>query len=385
MRTPFSPQSISPKREPQESAELINALAPAREKGLLRGARTRFHQVWRNKWIKFGLRLGCTLLLFAFLLRSVSWATVWGKLSRVDGGLLLVGFAMGLFGVIISAYQWQSLLDGERIRMDLRRLVNLYLVGIAFNHFLPTGMGGDVVKVYYVGRESQNTPAVASSVVMSRFTGFFGMLLISVPAALFWRVTFKPTLITSYLLSCLAMCAALGGVFLIVVVLPRFAHRWLRGKILTMVLKVGTAMHKSVLRPRTMGTAVLFGMFFHLSAALNFYCYSRALGLGSVPVTFFLVAVPFVSLIAFLPISINGFGVRESVFVYIFSQMNMRHPSPEVSLALILLMDVQVLLYGLIGGGIYLLMGLREEKQVRASVSTNSNSGVNMASQELSA
>ncbi|GER86012.1 hypothetical protein KDW_01740 [Dictyobacter vulcani] len=47
---------------------------------------------------------------------------------------------IGLIGVMLSSYQWQSLLEGESIHIDLKRLINLYLVGIAFNHFLPTGM-----------------------------------------------------------------------------------------------------------------------------------------------------------------------------------------------------------------------------------------------------
>src|SRR5437764_3988158 len=94
-----------------------------------------------NKRLKFALRLTCTVVLFAVLLRSVSWPLLLVKLCEADAGLLLVGVVVGLSGVVVSAYQWQSLLSAEHIHIDLRRLVNLYLVGIAFNHFLPTGMG----------------------------------------------------------------------------------------------------------------------------------------------------------------------------------------------------------------------------------------------------
>lgn len=125
-----------------------------------------------NKQLKFGLRLTCTVVLLAILLRSVSWPLLLVKLHQADTGLLLVGVIVGLFGVIVSAYQWQSLLNAENIHIDLRRLVNLYLVGIAFNHFLPTGMGGDVVKAYYVGKEGDNHSGSASAVIMSRVTGF---------------------------------------------------------------------------------------------------------------------------------------------------------------------------------------------------------------------
>ena len=329
-----------------------------------------------SKQLKFGLRLACTIALFAILLHSVSWPLLLVKLHEADAGLLLVGVVVGLSGVVVSAYQWQSLLSAEHIHIDLRRLVNLYLVGIAFNHFLPTGMGGDVVKAYYVGKEANNHSGSASAVIMSRVAGFWGMLLISVPVVIIVHTSFKSVLIISFTLACLVMCAALGGIFLLVTLLPRFASRWLRGRTFTSVLKVGMTLRNSVARPRAMCVATLFGMFFHVTSALNYYSLATALHINAVPVIFYLVAVPFVSLVSFLPISFNGFGLRESAVVYIFSTLNYWHVSPEGSLVLALLMDTELLLFGLIGGYIYLAMGTCKIKTIETNVSMCTGSGV---------
>jgi hypothetical protein len=249
------------------------------------------------------------------------------------------------------------LLSAEHIHIDLRRLVDLYLVGIAFNHFLPTGMGGDVVKAYYVGKEGNNQAGSASAVIMCRMTGFWGMLLISLPIVIIWHHFFKRALIVSFALSCVVMCVALGGIFLLVTLLSKFTSRWLEGRAFTWSLKIGTTLRNSVARPQAMRVAILFGTLFHVTAALNYYSLANALHITTVPVIFYLVAVPFVSLVAFLPISFNGFGLRESAVVYIFSTLNYWHISPEGSLVLALLMDVELLLFGLIGGCIYLAMG----------------------------
>src|ERR1700753_4331375 len=141
-----------------------------------------------KRHFKFLLRLGCTLLLLIFLLKSVSWKVLIGQVAHLDPGTLLICVALGFYGIVISSYQWQCLLDGEHINLDLRRLINLYQVGIAFNHFLPTGMGGDVIKAYYVGKEGKNATGSASAVLMSRVTGFFGMMLVSFPVLLFLHV-----------------------------------------------------------------------------------------------------------------------------------------------------------------------------------------------------
>lgn len=321
-----------------------------------------------NKRLKFGFRLTCTVVLFAILLRSVSWSQLLMKLREADAGMLLVGVIVGLFGIVVSAYQWQSLLRAEDIHIDLRRLVNLYLVGIAFNHFLPTGMGGDVIKAYYVGKEGDNHSGSASAVIMSRVTGFWGMLIVSFTVLIIQHYIFKRALIISFTISCLIVFAALGGIFLLVILLSKFKSRWLNGRIFTTAFKIGTTLRNSVARLRAMLAGTLFGMLFHITAALNYYSLANALHINTVPVTFYLVAVPFVSLVAFLPISFNGFGLRESAVVFIFSTLNYWYVSPEAALVLALLMDTELLLFGLIGGCICISMGIWNIKTVETNL-----------------
>lgn len=345
---------------------------PYRTRRPLKRRRSHLQVLLGNKRLKFGFRLTCTVVLFAILLRSVSWPLLLVKLRDADAGMLLVGVIVGLSGVVVSAYQWQSLLKAENIHIDLRRLVNLYLVGIAFNHFLPTGMGGDVVKAYYVGNEGNSRSSSASAVIMSRVTGFLGMLLISVPIMIIMHSIFKSVLIVSFTISSLIMCVALGGIFLLAMLLSKVKGRWLNGNALASAFKIGTTLRKSIARPRAMLAGTLFGMLFHITSALNYYTLANALHINIVPVTFYIVAVPFVSLVAFLPIAFNGFGVREMAVVYVFSTLNYWYVSPEGSLMLAFLMDAELLLFGLIGGCIYLAMGVWKVKAIEANVAEES-------------
>ena len=311
-----------------------------------------------KRHFKFFLRLGCTLLLLIFLLKSVSWKVLIEQIAHLDPGALLICVALGFYGVVISSYQWQCLLDGEHIHIDLRRLINLYQVGISFNHFLPTGMGGDVVKAYYIGKEGKNTAGSASAVLMSRVTGFFGMILISFPILIYWHAHIAREIKVGYVLSCLAMASVFLLAFVGVKLLPRFLHRrCINERILQSMVKLGTALQESAQRPRALWGAITFGMLYHIGYVLNYYAYGLLLRIN-VPLTFYLVAIPFVSLIAFLPFSINGYGLREGAFVLMFSTVHVPVP---ISMLLVLLMDVQVLLFGLIGGGIYLLSGTHKE------------------------
>lgn len=312
----------------------------------------------KKKWIQFAVRAVVTLLLFAFLLKSVSWSTLIMTLIRVHHAFLLLGLAAGVVCIVFSAYGWRSLVLAEHIQTDLARLINLYLVGIAFSHFLPTNMGGDAVKAYYVGRDSRNIPGATSAVLMSRITSFWGMLLIALPTIFIMHAEFTPAVIILFLLLSLLLVGAIGGAIFAAVLLPDASARflreaWTRHRIFVRIREIGNALKAALRRPRALCAAILYGMLFWIAGFLNYYGYGAALGLH-IPLSFYVIAVAFISIVASLPVSINGFGVRESAFVYLCSTINVPAAS---SLLVVLLVDAQLLLFGIIGGCIYLAMG----------------------------
>src|SRR6266852_3836467 len=309
------------------------------------------------------VRAVVTLLLLAFLLKSMKWSMLVTTIMHVSHTFLLIGLSAGVLCIFFSAYGWRSVVLAENIKADLARLIDLYLVGISFSHFLPTSMGGDAVKAYYVGRDSRNTPGATSAVLMSRITSFVGMLLIALPALAILHAHFTDQVVISFLLLSLLLIAAILGSALVALLLPKLSSRFLKGKwthnrVFVKVLEVGVALSYAFRRPRSLLSATLFGMLFWVASFLNYYGYAAALGLH-VPLTFYAVAIPFVSIIAALPISINGFGVREGAFVYLFSTI---HVPPTTSLSLALLMDAQVLLFGIIGGYIYFTMSSKKKR-----------------------
>ncbi len=307
-----------------------------------------------KKWIKLAIRLTFTTILLVLLLQSLSWTTLLTMLTHVRHGIILVAVVVGASGVVLSAYQWRSLLRAQHIRIDLADLINLYMVGVAFSHFLPTGMGGDAVKALHVGREANNSAGSACAVVMCRVTGFCGMLLVALPVLLIWHEQFPSGLMTWFALLSLLVSVMMGGTFLSAILLPRwFKGRWARYRILASAVRIGQAIKMSASHPRTMGIAIAYGLAFWVIAILNCYCYADALGIAA-PLTFYCVAVPLIALVSFLPISINGFGLRESAYVYVFAAV---HTSSTMALLLALLLDAQALFFGAIGGCVYLTMG----------------------------
>ena len=104
-----------------------------------------------------------------------------------------------------------------------------------------------------------------------------------------------------------------------------------------------------------MGTAIAYGCVFWLVAILNCYSYATALGLNA-PFHFFCIIVPLVSLVSAIPLSINGFGLREHALIYAFSTI---HVSATTSLLIALFLDIQALCLALLGAWLYFSMDFR--------------------------
>jgi len=311
----------------------------------------------KRKWPGSVLRVGCSIALFVFLLRSLSWDTLLTALAQVSYSMVLVAFVVGAGGVALSAYQWRALLQIERIHCDLAHLIDLYLVGIAFSHFLPTSIGGDAVKALYVGRATGNHAGSTSAIIMCRVTGFFAMLLIALPALIIWHTYFTFDLAMGFILLALVMAVVIAGAVTLAILWPvLFKGRWARRALFTWVMRVGHALSIGAGRPHAVGAAIIYAAIFWLVAILNCYCYALALHIA-IPLYFYGVTVPLVALISFLPLSINGLGLRESAFVYALSTV---HVPAATALLLAFLLDMQALCFGLLGGCIYITMGRKK-------------------------
>lgn len=317
----------------------------------------------RGTRLKLILRTVISITLIAFLLKAVSWSTLFTTLAHSHQADMLMGLAVGILCIYLSACSWHALVQAEHISTDLAQLVNLYLVGIAFSHFLPSNMGGDVAKAYYVGRDSGNMVGSTSAVLMSRITGFIGMLLVTIPALCIWHARFNSRVITSLLLlSCLLVLMIVGTIF-IAAQLPKVSNHLFKGRLMNyravvMAIEVGQTLSLAIRRPRALCIAIGFSVLFWIASFLNYYGFASALGM-QVPFSFYIIAISLASIVAFFPVTINGFGLREGVLVYAFSTVQV---SASTALLLAFLVDVQVLFFGLVGGCIYLSMGTKLNK-----------------------
>ena len=223
------------------------------------------------------------------------------------------------YGVVeaAAAFRWHVLLKVQKIHLTLPRLLGLFFIGLFYNQFLPGGTGGDIIKSYYLLKETPDKKAGALlAVVFDRFIGL--VALVAITATLIGlRYDFlsqKPE--TRWLLRVLLLLLGGSIAFLLsTFVISGFklfhflpAHFPGRDKL----IEIFAAYHLYAHHWRA--TLVAFGasIVAHLATFTTFLFAAYALGVR-VPLIDFFAIMPVERTISALPISFAGIGLREKI------------------------------------------------------------------------
>jgi uncharacterized membrane protein YbhN (UPF0104 family) len=314
--------------------------------------------VLKNKKVQSFLQLVLSLALLAWLISQVGPTTILDTLTGLDWGWYLPAFLLFQLNMIIRAYRWYLLLSALDKRPPFLHLVYLYYLGFFFNNFIPSGFGGDVVKVLGLRQQYGRGTEALSSVLMDRFTGLLGSSLVALAALAWsggssqWNLIDLPPLLIAVIL---AISAGIPAGFLLL----RFTNPLdLVGSLLpparlvTDHVKVrnlaGTIQRYP---PSALSKSLLTSLPFTLVLILTQYFIALSLSID-IPFALFALFVPLISLVNLIPVSFNGLGTREGAYLLLFGPAGVP-PGQAISLSLALY--VIRVCTGLGGGLLYLL------------------------------
>jgi glycosyltransferase 2 family protein len=168
--------------------------------------------------LKWAVTLGLILFVVyqAGLFEDQGRRELMETLKGVDLFYLGLSFLISVLMNLVSSYKWHVLTLSKKLTVGLSRLFALYYVGKFFNLFLPTGMGGDIARVYQLGKITGTNSESLASVFMERFTGMITLTAVSLIAVLVSLRHYDIPIITVSL----ALCVFITG-FVIYLVLDR--------------------------------------------------------------------------------------------------------------------------------------------------------------------
>jgi glycosyltransferase 2 family protein len=236
--------------------------------------------------------IGGTLIssiLFIWLLLRQDWGLTWKTLNQVPVLLWPVSLALIIFGMLFNAWRWLVLLRAQSVPVPTREIVKTVFAGAFASNFLPSTIGGDAFRILSLLRFTPNKTLCVASVVMDRALNVIAYL--------------------SYLPYALSIVNPRFDVLnQSLTIFPLFGK--IRSSLLRFKDQLVLAFSVWARQPKTIMYALIISWFSIMVVLAAIWLIARGLGM---PVSIFQVmGISVITyLITMLPISINGYGLRE--------------------------------------------------------------------------
>ena len=302
-----------------------------------------------NSLFKLAISVG----LVVYLLRNLDMAALGVVFASVIPWLVVTAILFFVLSNILGAIQWYFLLRAQSVAVSFRQALIFYQVGVFFNNVLLGNIGGDALRIYDIRRLTGESSGGIGATVMDRFIGLFStctLALIAYPliAGLEWGWAVSvlvPVWCGLVAVLAVGLSRRLGALFDATVL--RFFPTRLRGLLNHLRHTLGVYRNKVAL----LGGIWVVSMGVQFCRILVYYAAGLAIGID-VGLVYFVCFQPVAAILAALPISMGGLGVRENVLVTLFATLAVEG---EVSTAMSLLGYMAGIIASLIGGITFVL------------------------------
>ena len=309
-----------------------------------------------------------SVALLSVLLSRVEMWRLWA-LARDASPVWLAG-ALGLYllMILVSTWRWDLLLQAQQVRLPFRHLTSSFLVATFFNNFLPSNIGGDVVRIADTAPAAGSKTRATTIVLIDRGLGLLGLVLVAAIGASSTsrietaRMGVGPELLwAGFGLATMVATPAL--------LMPRVFTRLLQPLRVLHPAWVDERLNRlrdalARFRNEPGALAACFAGAVVVQLVLVAF-YAAVAGSMNIPIGFpeLAVIVPISFIVQMLPVSMNGFGVREATFGFYFTRLGL----PLESALLVSFVGAAVIMLFSVSGGVTYLLRQRRVADLRSA------------------
>jgi uncharacterized protein (TIRG00374 family) len=280
--------------------------------------------------------------------------TVFHYLKEIKIGYFLLAVMIFFLGMIAIAYRLRLVIQVHGTKLSVAAAYYVNLIALFFNNVLPSSLGGEMMRAYYLYKDSKGSVSVFGAVVVDRMFGLVTMLLISISTIFFFDSAQGSHKIMGSIVMLTAATVTLS-IFIfnkkIVDTLTQLHIPFLPAIFIDKIKEIYRAMYEYREHKGIFGNCIALTVIGQTVYILANYLLARSLAID-IPLGFFFFFVPILLIMGVAP-SVNGIGVREATFLFYLTEFT----TPEKALALSLLTTFFMIFVGMIAGGIYAFKG----------------------------
>jgi len=299
-----------------------------------------------------------SISLFSYILFKAQITAIGQVIGAANLKYYIVAVLLYIAAQPLRAMRWNMLLHAKGVVVSPVKLLFLCFVGSFFSSILPTIVGGDLVRGYYVFRETNAHDVSFASIIVDRLCGLLVVILFGLAATgYFLAVSGWSSLTIASLVVCgiTSLFILLACNYSLMARLARLFETVRRWGIVQRLKEI----YHATLQYRSdwpvLARCLVLSVTYEFIIIYLHYLLAQSLG-WRIPFTVFILAVPLITIVSMLPVSVGGLGVREGATVMFFSPYAI---SAANAVSISLLSYSIALVAGAVGGIAYVFMPLR--------------------------
>ena len=293
------------------------------------------------------------LILFLVYLMKDDLGKIVHSLLSANIPIFFGVFILYILIIVVASFRLKWMMKVQNIRLTLKEAASLNFVGNFFSMFLPTAIGGDVIKAYFASQKSRNKLGSYAAVFVDRFIGLIAIVFFAATALFLFgtsipsvRISIVAIFILSFVAASLLLNKNLAKRFKFLK--PPLKFFKIYDKIETAYNAINAYKNYRYLIVKSL----ILSLFVQAASFYLIFLLGKALYLKELSLKLVFFAMPIVSFMSMLP-SIGGLGFREGAFVVLFGPFITR----EKAFTLSLLWFGIIILISVVGGIIYAFKG----------------------------
>lgn len=251
----------------------------------------------------------------------------------------------------LGAWRWQSACQATTTQSSYSTHLRIQLIGAFFGQVLPTSIGVEAMRAWLYSKVIGSLSAATIGVLADRISGLMVLLLLVVAC-----YPLQGSVVESSsgraILGTLSL-ASLGCLILLFAMALPVGLRLRALMPIEPVRRMAAELRHSLVDPLSTAKLMMISLLIHATTLFALALMAAGLGISIAPVDL-LVLIPPAFLLAIVPISIAGWGLRESAFVVLLGFVSV---PAERSLAMSILFGIAMILVSLAGGVVWVRSG----------------------------
>ena len=311
-------------------------------------------------YLVFAAKLAVTGALLYVVFDSVDADAFAARLAELDGAWFAAAVAIAVVMAGVNATRWGVVARQLDAGLAVGDIARFFAIGLFFNQTLPSTVGGDGFRIYFAWRAGVGLRGAVHGVLIDRVAGMLGLIALAaviLPAlfALFddvraaWAIA--------------ALIAAVAAGYIILLALDRVIGDWLARWSVTRPIVDLSAAARRMWLPLPPAAAILaLAVANHLLATATMLALARGLALPLGFGALLVIVVPML-VVAAVPISVAGWGLREQAMVFGLAALGI---GATDATALSVLFGGVMIAIGLPGGVLWLASGWPRRRDIAA-------------------